>query len=949
MAVDPLDAARRRLQNLIAAITDKKLGGDDDDDEEEEVANRVSALFNIEDANHAEFVFIYPARVVPGARAGVKFSSLSDAIIYIDEGVRLRSPWAALIHRSNEAWWAERVRALNFPAIDATTVDGAYTLGLSATRRIMGDRLADALENTPGMRALNESGASNAARSRMRRALALLYLRAYRDDASPSFLSLFVHYLSRKKVKRWVTDELGQYKQVIVAEDSLLSLKDDLAALDMDAASIAYLKEPVEAMEPDAAGPNEQQQQPEEDEPAIQPGRRTLHRQTSVLDALTTEYTFITTLELRLAGATLRYKIYQRPAQQASLYIRMDVVGSTGRPLEVAIQIEQRALRVLKFYHKEGADDLLILYVAMPKGGLLLRVPCRALEPVVRVSEDRIDARLYNDVFFIDTVDNPYAADFCTWARASARLESPDGLRIMRAIALYQATLDNVAPPEPKTVLQQLIAERKELEARDQAQQQEKAVLEKEVRAIADDIRAKEEAAVTLVQRNLLKARLKPAQEALNEKTAELDQLEEKLNKNRARNSQITVDIRNERKKPSPAPQQSAEAVNELPPLALGIEKLAPMAFRGENGVEVQQPLYVYLDDIAAGRVRVIGARQRIVHACKVITIPSNPSGVADRDLRESIRDYRKQNAYVTVAVLCERPNSRAGVHQFELHLYRLELNRQASAYVVSGTPLNQALGDKANVPLNINLNDPARAFKVLDFDVVFYDDAMGHSYTVQVEVEDAGGVYTTCARSRRDHMTFLPHVVPQTDTTVTQTELVLFDQLSFAHSYRTVQLPSSIDGARYNYLFYKQRPDDTVRFIFMRLLREKTTQVFQIDVEGLRVEWIESFAPSLYSQAEGLLYLVVAMPGNDGLFARAERRVLLLGAGEEIHEFDAKNKLWFLERQLSGINLDASVSAAHRPCAWCSEPTTLQDELSRKYYCNELCQALLCTAKGLM
>ena len=49
-------------------------------------------------------------------------------------------------------------------------------------------------------------------------------------------------------------------------------------------------------------------------------------------------------------------------------------------------------------------------------------------------------------------------------------------------------------------------------------------------------------------------------------------------------------------------------------------------------------------------------------------------------------------------------------------------------------------LGDKANVPLNINLNDPARAFKVLDFDVVFYDDAMGHSYTVQVEVEDAGG-----------------------------------------------------------------------------------------------------------------------------------------------------------------------------------------------------------------
>ena len=156
--------------------------------------------------------------------------------------------------------------------------------------------------------------------------------------------------------------------------------------------------------------------------------------------------------------------------------------------------------------------------------------------------------------------------------------------------------------------------------------------------------------------------------------------------------------------------------------------------------------------------------------------------------------------------------------------------------------------------------------------------------------------------------------------------------------------------------MFFKQQKSESVRFIFMKLGGGPiTTGVYQIDVAGLRLEWIRSFAPSLYNKEKGLLYLTIDVPvaGASALIPRDERRVLVIGANESIHEYNASAPLWFLERRLASINLQAvpnsELTPVHRPCAWCGTPTTMQDDATHYYYCDSACQALRVYTKRLL
>lgn len=974
---------------------------------------RIGRLFRIQDTAHPEFRFVYPPEQVADRWGFTTVSSLKDGV------------WAAVINATNEAFWAERVAALKFVQHNRMDDNGGYALGYYEMTRVLGEEMVMEMLDVAELFTLqgadatgDQSARALRDRARILRRIFLSYLLSYNADASLSFLTLFVHNLLL--TPRYARDSRGVLRQIPGA-NMLAPVKDHLDHLLIDPPS--WLRRDTGGMETEEESTTASSSTREKEvaEPEPEPPRPyDPRRKTSVMLASTQRHLFVTTLELHLADTTLRYEISQPDplcgdclqfgGEFPVLYIDLQLDDAPLGRLQARVDVGDLVQRVFKFYYKADVDYLL-LYVVLAKGrNRLLRMPCRTVDPVHSSVSALFDATQFNDVFFIDAVNCPYETNFCTWQKASTRLEpgmQGDGLKIMTTAAIYQRTVTNVAATSASSSsssrawrdeMRSLTVRRQELDTEmlnlakqikdmtEEADRNAKAMqpradaLQSEISALVASLADKSPngprpTQIPILNRTLAERR--QALEALKQSIAArydaVGTRTDELNKKRAQHAAVSDEILalKETKRGSGG---DAAAPTEIP-IALGVRKFEPLPIKVRDMEMTQkQDRYVSVLDLS-GLAGQLHRDQRIVHAARVVTIPGDGSGITDEALRANVGDHCNQivfndatgdveyrTTYATVAVLCERPQYTTNLHIFEIHFYKYALDKSGAAYMFIGPPIDATVPGREEQTLR--LRDPSLPFRVVDFELIFYDDNMGRCYCIQAEIEelDSGERYTTCSQSRRELLNFLRPYRPQEVTSVPPNLLALFDLLSFRNGYRTVRFPTSdLTRVRYNYMFYKQHTADSVRFIFMKL-GGGVPSVYQIDVEGMRLEWISSFSP-IRQQGRGqggFLYLMIDEPvlNSKGLITGQTRRVLQLGSvGDDVSDYDERVAPWFLTARLSRMNLQASCApvvvakplGAHRPCAWCAEPTTLQDEATHRYYCDELCQALLCTTKRLM
>ncbi len=946
------------------------------------VPRRISNIFTLRNTEHPEFAFKYPPeKKVDQFGITDLISSLHGGFIEVN-GVARVNPWTILIKSENEEWWGARVRALGFVQVNERGTDGRHTLARPEMERVLGPVLVNQMLQATNHFMLHAADTSTDERDRVLRKLFIGYLTSYHLGASISFLTLFMQYLK-------ITPEYAR------GDDGVLFQKR------------RNMLEPVET----------HLEHLSDDDMVVEAAASDGHRgKTSAQLVRSKHYRFITTLQLRLADTTLRYEIYQAAADNQDagpppLCIRLYLASSLV-PLEEKVDVGDQVLRVFKFYYRADVEYLL-LYVATARGGLLLRMPCRTLAPV-HVTRDNLftDPAAYDDHFYIDTVDNPYETTFCTWRRSVPRLEEEGGLEIMSTAAVYQRTVENtaVAPERPdaaasgdtratKRKLQvQLTGENERVATINREiteRQQNIARINVEIQTLRQEVGALDKEIAALPRSSSL--RINQLKEQRDDKQRMLDDLVKSAHgkvaairsgiaelETEAERAQKLADAVSAQLDELVAGSPSANAGPVKTPLALPIDP-SPLRYQPRVGGKVmttEYPRYVSerpVGDTKTSDVKpVLGtfenplSAQRTVHGCKVITIPGNGSGVVnDEMLRASLVDHRLQPmrdesgrvlqrsniTYATVAVLCTQSRRPKGEARFEIHFHKY--TREGAAYTLVETRMGHE--EPTRLPLNgIMLRNPAAPFRVVDFEVLFYDDNLGSTYCVQIDIQEEDGTrYTTCSTSRTEYLTFLNVIPVQPLSGVPMPHLLLFDQLSRLNGYRTVRFHNNDpERLRFDYMFFKQRGERSCRFIFMKLA-SAIPSVAQIDVDDLQLDQIDSFAPDEHrGPHSGFLYLMVDVPLLDrhGEIVGAERQVLHLGVSLPMPTLDetaAPDEQWFLQARMSQLKLDAGTAALARTtatrCAWCGDETPLRDDVSGRYYCDPLCQSLLCQTKRLL
>ncbi len=229
----------------------------------------------------------------------------------------------------------------------------------------------------------------------------------------------------------------------------------------------------------------------------------------------------------------------------------------------------------------------------------------------------------------------------------------------------------------------------------------------------------------------------------------------------------------------------------------------------------------------------------------------------------------------------------------------------------------------------------------------MFYPDAVGNSFSLQVSVLEFDGSeptrrYNVCSTSWRHPMHF---VVDEPEQAVGGfAYLPLCNQLALHGGYRALRCES--DNApdtriRFDYVFYRERGENTVRFIFIKFDRNNLEpMVFQIDVTGLQLAQITGMAPERDANGQGYLWVQVEQE------FLGETRALMLRVGFKgvalmYDDGVPEAEQWFLHARLQQLSL-------HTRCALCRAPTALQDDVTKRYYCDRLCQTIHSTTKRL-
>jgi archaellum component FlaC len=955
------------------------------------VPRRISNIFTLRNSEHPEFAFKYPPeKKVDQFGMTDLISSLHGGFIEVN-GVARVNPWTILIKSENEDWWLARVRALGFVEVNERDADGHYyTMARPEMERVLGPVMVNQMLKVVDQFIPRGIESSVREHDRLMRKLFIGYLTSYHLGASISFLTLFMQYLK-------ITPEYAR------GDDGVLFQK-RRNMLEPVETHLEHLSDDDMAVETATS------EQGHRGKTSAQLARSKHYRFITTLQLRLADTTLRYEI-YQPADFDCKLEYLCSATSAPPLCIRLYLASSLV-PLEAKVDVGDQVLRVFKFYYRADVEYL-ILYVATARGGLLLRMPCRTLAPVHVTRDNLFtDPAAYDDHFYIDTVDNPYETTFCTWRRSVPRLEEEGGLEIMSTAAVYQRTVENtaVAPDRPdaaasgdtratrRKLLAQLAGENERVATITREiteRQQNIARINVELQTLRQEVDALDKEIEALPRSSSLKInQLKEKRD--DQQRMFIDLTKSAIHKVAAIKSGI-AELEGEAKRAQELADAVSAQLTELVagspganagpvkmPLALPIDP-SPLRYQPRVGGVVTTTEYPrYVSARPAGDTKtsdvkpVLGtfenplSAQRTVHGCKVITIPGNGSGVAnDEMLRASLVDHRLQPmrdesgrvlqrsniTYATVAVLCTQSRRPKGEARFEIHFHKY--TRQGAAYTLVETRMGHE--EPTRLPLNgIMLRNPAAPFRVVDFEVLFYADNLGSTYCVQIDIQEEDGTrYTTCSTSRTEYLTFLNVIPVQPLSGVPMPHLLLFDQLSRLNGYRTVRFHNNdAERLRYDYMFFKQRGERSCRFIFMKLA-SAIPSVAQIDVDDLLLGQIDSFAPDEHrGPHSGFLYLMVDVPVLDrhGEIVGAERQVLHLGVSQPMPTLDetaAPDEQWFLQARMSQLKLDAGTAALARTsvtrCAWCGDETPLRDDVSGRYYCDPLCQSLLCQTKRLL
>ncbi len=664
---EAFDQAFRRLKITIANITDApytpmsdamresyEANGQDDEDIErvqmalyrEEANGRVMDIFMMHDP---VLRFVYPGEAAEERlNADTSFTRFYNSL---NTGV-----WPRLIASGtddrNDVWWKERVRKLRFADVsgehaleeepgalrsdeekaraqrerdEKARLDalGRVELDVPEMMRVVGGDIFNQLVGEVDTLLLPHPNTPEAVRDRELRRLYIEYLLTYDRSACINFLTLFARFLLA--TPDYVFDEEGRK-----------TLKDGRNSRLIDVAD--HIRHRLTLQE------EEEQHMKAEPAPVIVPVRDS-HRRVTVEEAWDSRWQYANTLLLRVAqDRTLRYIFLQAAEAGAPLQVRMRVGGVSS---VIELPFADRVRRLLKFYHSGTASLLLYVVGAHSANTALFQVPCDASTAFTRYPGGFLVHERYGDVSFIDAFANHYETAVCTWQRASKRLVGDESLQVLWT----ENVLARARQPDtdvtggggdgPR-------AERRKLLKRaiPKAAQAERDAIE----AIAAEEKALVQAseATSPIDKANFPRLKKKHKAAISVASTLLEERREELAAMKLELAGLT----------------SSRADTTVLPVTMGVEEPTRLTYKNKKWAFYIDPplhgIYHYPDP----GTRPL-ATQFFMHACKVVPVPTH----RQQRLGNNVGVY-----HVIVALLCELPRAKPGLHLFCVHFRKFRL-----------------------------------------------------------------------------------------------------------------------------------------------------------------------------------------------------------------------------------------------------------------------------------